>query len=55
MENPLSIVKNSRKIYRKDLQKSIVEVQVELGEVKDWVRLDLFEALVNLNQKVKND
>ena len=55
MENPLSLVKNSRTVYRKDLERPVTEVLVEVGEVpKSWIPLEMLVALVNL-QNVKND
>jgi hypothetical protein len=51
MENPLSLVKNTRTVYRKDLERSVTEVLVELnGAPKSWIPLEVLIALVNLNQ-----
>jgi hypothetical protein len=51
MENPLSLVKNTRTVYRKDLERPITEVLVELsGAPKSWIPLEVLIALVNLNQ-----
>jgi hypothetical protein len=52
MRNPLSLAKNTRKVYNKQMRKTIIEVEVDIeGAPKTWVPLDLLIALVNL----KND
>jgi hypothetical protein len=52
MRNPLSLAKNTRKVYNKQLRRTIIEVEVDIeGAPKTWIPLDLLIALVNL----KND
>jgi hypothetical protein len=52
MRNPLSLAKNTRKVYNKQLRRTIIEVEVDIeGAPKTWISLDLLIALVNL----KND
>jgi hypothetical protein len=51
MENPLSLVKRTRTVYSKELERPVVEVQVEVeGAPKSWIPMELLVALVNLNQ-----
>jgi|TARA_R100001509_G_scaffold158513_1_gene123729 hypothetical protein len=46
MINPLSVVKNTRKTYRKDLQKVITEVQVQFkNEEPAWIPYDTLIAI----------
>ena len=46
MSNPISYVKNTRKNYRRDLQKVITEVQVQFkDEFPSWIPLDTLAAL----------
>jgi len=41
----------SRTVYRKDLERPVTEVLVELnGAPKSWIPLEVLVALVNLNQ-----
>ena len=50
MTNPISYIKNTREIYRKDLQKVITEVQVQFtDEDPAWIP---YSTLVNM---VKTD
>jgi hypothetical protein len=50
--NPLSPVKNTRKTYRKDLEKIITEVQVQVkDEPPAWIPIDTLLAL----QSITND
>jgi hypothetical protein len=56
MENPLSLVKNSRTVWNKELERPVVEVLVELnGAPKSWIPLELLVALANLNQNERTD
>jgi hypothetical protein len=51
MRNPLGLAKNTRKVYNKQLRRTIIEVEVDIeGAPKTWIPLDLLIALVNLNQ-----
>ena len=51
MENPLSLVKQTRKKYDKQLERVVVEVQVEIkGAPKTWMPLETLIALVNLQK-----
>jgi hypothetical protein len=51
MRNPLSLAKQTRKVYNKQLRRTIIEVEVDIeGAPKTWIPLDLLIALVNLNQ-----
>ena len=46
MNNPLSVVKNTRKTYRKDLSKVITEVQVQFKqEDPAWIPYDTLIAI----------
>ena len=46
MNNPLSFVKNTRKSYRKDLEKVITEVQVQFkNEEPAWIPYDTLIAI----------
>jgi Ni,Fe-hydrogenase III small subunit len=50
MENPLSIVKQTRTVWNRELERPVVEVQVEVsGAPKSWIPMELLEALANLN------
>jgi hypothetical protein len=52
MNNPLSLAKQTRKVYNKQLKRTIIEVEVDIeGAPRTWIPLDLLIALVNL----KND
>ena len=49
MNNPLSVVKNTRQSYRKDLQKVITEVQVQFkDEQPAWIP---YETLLAINTR----
>jgi len=51
MNNPLSLVRNSRTVYSKELERPVTEVLVEVeGAPKSWIPLELLVALANLNQ-----
>jgi hypothetical protein len=51
MENPLSLVKQTRQKYDKQLERVVTEVQVEVkGAPKTWMPIELLIALVNLNE-----
>jgi hypothetical protein len=51
MENPLSLVKRTRTVWNRELERPVVEVQVEVnGAPKSWIPMELLVALVNLNQ-----
>jgi hypothetical protein len=53
MENPLSLVKNSRTVYRKDLERAVTEVLVQVkDEPPSWIPL---ETLLALQSVRKND
>jgi len=46
MNNPLSSVKNTRNTYRKDLQKTIIEVQVQFkDETPAWIPYETLMAI----------
>ena len=46
------IAKQTRKVYNKQLRRTIIEVEVDIeGAPRTWIPLDLLIALVNL----KND
>ena len=48
MVNPLSPVKNTRQMYRKDLEKVITEVQVQFAkENPAWIPLETLLAIQN--------
>jgi hypothetical protein len=52
MRNPLGLSRQSRKVYNKQLRRTIIEVEVDIeGAPRTWIPLDLLIALVNL----KND
>ena len=47
MNNPLSVIKNTRQSYRKDLQKVVIEVQVQFkDEEPAWIP---YETLLAIN------
>jgi hypothetical protein len=51
MQNPLSLVKQTRTTWNRELERPVVEVQVEVnGAPKSWIPLELLVALANLNQ-----
>ncbi len=46
MNNPLSVVKNTRRTYRKDLEKVVTEVQVQFKkEEPAWIPYDTLIAI----------
>ena len=46
MNSPLSSVKNTRNTYRKDLQKTIIEVQVQFkDETPAWIPYETLMAI----------
>lgn len=48
--NPFSSVKNTRKTYRRDLEKVITEVQVQVkDETPAWIPLDTLLAIQSIN------
>jgi hypothetical protein len=50
MRNPLGLSKQSRKVYNKQLRRTIIEVEVDIeGIPKTWMPVELLVALVNLN------
>ena len=52
MNNPLSLAKQTRKVYNKQLRRTIIEVEVDIeGAPRTWIPMELLIALVNL----KND
>ena len=52
MNNPLSLARQSRKVYNKQLRRTIIEVEVDIeGAPRTWIPMELLIALVNL----KND
>ena len=49
MNNPISVVKNTRQAYRKDLCKVITEVQVQFkNEEPAWIP---YETLIAIQEK----
>ena len=49
MKNPLSCVKNTRQVYRKDLKKTITEVQVQFKkEEPSWIP---YETLIAIQER----
>ena len=49
MNNPLSVIKNTRQSYRKDLQKVVTEVQVQFkDEQPAWIP---YETLLAINTR----
>tara|TARA_B100001094_G_scaffold42490_1_gene37228 strand:+ start:135 stop:287 length:153 start_codon:yes stop_codon:yes gene_type:complete len=49
MNNPISVVKNTRQTYRKDLRKVITEVQVQFkNEEPTWIP---YETLIAIQEK----
>ena len=46
MNNPLSVIRNTRQTYRKDLEKVITEVQVQFkSEQPAWIPYDTLIAI----------
>ena len=55
MENPLSLVKQTRQKYDKQLERVVTEVQVEVqGAPKTWMPIETLIALVNLQNERTN-
>ena len=49
MNNPLSVIKNTRQSYRKDLQKVVIELQVQFkDEQPAWIP---YETLLAINTR----
>jgi len=49
MKNPLSSVKNTRRVYRKDLERTITEVQVQFNkEEPSWIP---YETLIAIQER----
>jgi regulator of replication initiation timing len=56
MNNPLSLIKQTRQRYDKELEKVVTEVQVQVGKApKAWVPVETLEALLNLNPNVNQN
>ena len=52
IENPISLIKNTRQIYSKQLERVVTEVEVDIeGAPRTWMPLETLIALVNF----KND
>ena len=52
MENPLSVVKNTREVFSRQHQVIVTEVQVQFGtETPAWIPLDTLLAI----QEKRND
>jgi hypothetical protein len=50
MENPISLIKQTRKKYDKELERIVTEVQVDIsGAPKTWMPIETLIALTNLN------
>ena len=55
MENPLSPVKNTRKTWDRQLEKTVTEVQVQVkDEPPAWIPLETLLAFQSLNEKRSN-
>jgi hypothetical protein len=55
MENPLSLVKNSRTVYRKDLERPVTEVLVQVkDEPPSWIPLETLLALQSVRNDIQN-
>lgn len=51
MNNPLSLVKQTRTRWDQELQKPILEVQIQLeGVPKSWIPLEVLTKLWTVNQ-----
>ena len=49
IENPLSLVKNTRQTYDKQLERVITEVQVQFKEENPaWIPLETLLAIINM-------
>jgi hypothetical protein len=54
MRNPLGLAKNTRKVYSKELRKTITEVQLQLeGAPTTWIPVETLIALVNLKDGIR--
>ena len=54
MNNPLSLAKNTRKTYNKELRRNITEVQLQLeGAPTTWIPVETLIALVNLKDDIR--
>jgi hypothetical protein len=50
MENPISLIKQTREKYDKELKRIVTEVQVDIsGAPKTWMPIETLIALTNLN------
>jgi hypothetical protein len=55
MNNPLSLARQTRKVYNKQLRRTIIEVEVDIeGAPRTWIPMELLIALVNLKNDGKN-
>lgn len=51
MENPLSLVKQTRQTYNKQLERVVTEVEVSIeGAPRTWMPVETLIALVNIKQ-----
>jgi hypothetical protein len=51
MNNPLSLVKQTRQIYNKQLERVVTEVEVCIEDApKTWMPVETLIALVNLKE-----
>jgi len=56
MENPLSPVKNTRKVYNRNLERVITEVQVQFAkENPTWIPLETLLAIQNVKKQEIKD
>jgi hypothetical protein len=56
MNNPLSLAKQTRQRYDKELEKVVTEVQVQVGKTpKVWMSVETLVALLNLNPNVNQN
>jgi hypothetical protein len=55
MNNPLSLAKQTRQTYNKQLERVVTEVEVDIkGAPKTWMPLETLIALVNLKENETN-
>ena len=51
MENPLSVVKNTREVWNRQLEKKVTEVQVQfVNENPAWIPLETLLAIEKLKK-----
>ena len=51
IENPISLIRNTRQTYSKQLERVVTEVEVEIeGAPRTWMPLETLVALTNISK-----